>query len=434
MKQNTATHLLANAYLSSARAPRALKTIKMLCYLGLSIGAGALMLALIITHGFERDIGAKMQGINSDAIIEAPGEQLDGEQLKRYLTTQLPDAFKGMSASSTRHLIITHNEKSRVLFLRGIDGTNEALTTSLESKIVAPHATTLATLLSHADSLIIGSQFATNNNLWIGSQLTVYVPEESGRNKVALEKKTMQVSGIFTVGLEDYDSNMALCAYSTLQGYYKNCSGADQLAVSFAPPAWSQPAANWGDCLRNYYQKLRIGTDGYYRQRLQQLAKLLPGLSVRSWQELYPDLVASLELEKYAISIVLGLIAFVASMLMICLLFMLMQYKQVDIAILRTMGMRTSSIYFLFIRIGMTIVARSIAVGISVAWLIGWYIHTYKPITLPEIYYIAYVPAALEPIHAIVVALGTLLLGLIACQLPLWQLHRFSIASIVRGS
>jgi len=433
MKQNNAAQLLATAYLSSTRAPRALKTIKALCYTGLTIGAGALMLALIITHGFEQEIGLKMKGLNSDAIIEAPGNQLDAQQLQEYITTRLPDAIQGISASSTRHLIVTHNDKSRVLFLRGITGSDEAKTTILESKITAPEGATLGQLLSHESSLIIGSQFAATNNLWIGSALTVYVPQEAGRSKLALEKKEMHITGIFNVGLEDYDVNVAFCQHRTLQKYYENCTGADHIAISFTPPSWQKPATSWVDWLQKNYQKMRVGNDGYYRARLHQLARLLPGLSVRSWQELYPDLVASLELEKYAISIVLGLIAFVASMLMICLLFMFMQYKQVDITILRTMGMHTQAIYFLFIRIGMTIVVRSVTTGITLAWLIGWYIKTYKPITLPEIYYIAYLPAALEPIHALVVALGTILLGLLACQLPLWQLRKLSIASIVRG-
>jgi lipoprotein-releasing system permease protein len=433
MKQNNAAHLLATAYLSSTRAPRALKTIKALCYIGLTIGAGALMLALIITHGFEQEIGLKMKGINSDAIIEAPGNQLDVQELQEYITTALPDAVHGISASSTRHLIITHNDKSRVLFLRGIIGSDEAKTTILESKITAPEKATLDQLLNHESSLIIGSQFATINNLWIGSVLTVYVPQEAGRNKLALEKKEMHITGIFNVGLEDYDANVAFCRYQTLQKYYENCTGADHMAITFKQAPWHKPTTSWLDWLYKNYQKMRVGDDGYYRARLNQLARLLPGLSVRSWQELYPDLVASLELEKYAISIVLGLIAFVASMLMICLLFMFVQYKQVDIAILRTMGMHTKAIYFLFIQIGMTIVIRSVVTGIALAWLVGWYIKTCKPIVLPEIYYIAYLPAALEPIHAVVVGLGTIFLGLLACQLPLWQLNKLSIASVVRG-
>ncbi len=433
MKQSTAANILASAYLSSQRAPRALRIIKLLCYIGLSIGSCALLLALIITHGFEQEIGIKMKGISSDAIIEAPGSQINSEELSHYLREKVPYALHGVSASSTRHLIVTHKNSSRVVFLRGINGADEQRVTTLESKITAPHAGSLATLLRDNNALIVGKQFALNNMIWLGSELTVYVPQETGRSSVALEKKTMYVAGIFSVGLEDYDVNVAYCNSKTLQSLYENCSGADQVAVSFKRPSWDEPATSVWDWCSKKYDQLLLGTDGYYALRLQELVHLLPGLSVRSWQQLYPDLVASLALEKYAISLVLALIALVASMLMICLLFMFMQYKQVDIAILRTMGMSNWAIYTLFMRIGMTIIYRSIAIGITAAWSIGWYIKTYQPITLPEVYYIAYLPAALEPLHILVVAVGTWVLGVLACQIPLWQLHRFSVVSLLRG-
>jgi len=434
MKHPTVASLLATAYLSSVRAPRALKTIKKLCYLGLYVGACALMLALIITHGFERDIGLKMKGISSDALIEAPGSQLDAQELTAYLNEHMPQAFKGISASSTRHIILTHENQSRVVFLRGIDGANEAQTTILESKICAPQGQCLATLLNSENALIIGKQCAIINKLWLGSEVTVYVPQEAGRTKLALEKKTMQVAGIFSVGLEDYDVNVAYCQHRTLSAFYENCTGADHLAVAFAPPPWNTPTTSVLDWCNKQYQKMRLGDDGYASLRLQQVAQLLPGLSVRGWRDLYPELVASLELEKYAISLVLALIALVASMLMICLLFMFIQYKQADIALLRTMGMSTTAIYWLFMRIGMTIVWQSSIAGIATACAVGWYIDTYKPIALPEIYYIAYLPAAVEPVHILCVAGGMLILGLIACQLPLWQLRGVSVVSLLRGS
>ncbi|MDQ5940834.1 MAG: lipoprotein-releasing system permease protein [Candidatus Dependentiae bacterium] len=434
MKQNVASHLLASAYLSSTRAPRALQTIKLLCYIGIAIGSGALMLALIITQGFERDVSLKMKGISSDVVIESPGNQLETEQIGSYIREHLGSAVHGISGSSVRHLIVTHNDQSRVLFVRGIDPINEAQTTTLEQKITTPQKATLASLLNSESAIVVGKQFAAQNNLWLGSELTVYVPQEGGKSKIALEKKTMHIAGIFHLGLEDYDMNIAYCSTPALKKMYEQCRGADQIAVTFAPPPWERPALSISAWLKNNWNRLRIGNDLYYAAQVRRLHSLLPGLCVRGWRELYPDLVASLQLEKYAMSIALGLIALVASMLIICLLFMFLQYKQQDIAILQTLGMSRRAIAALFTRIGMTIVAQAVGTGIGIAWTLGWFIDTYKPITLPDIYYIAYLPAALEPIHALVVAGGTLLLGLIACQLPLQQLKQFSVVQVLRGN
>ncbi|MDQ5890235.1 MAG: lipoprotein-releasing system permease protein [Candidatus Dependentiae bacterium] len=434
MKQNVASRLLAHAYLYSSRAPRALVIIKLLCYIGIGIGSCALMLALIITHGFERDISLKMKGISSDVVIESPGNQLDAREVSTYITENMGAAIHGVSASSTRHLIVSHNDISHVMFLRGIDPAGEAMTTSLAEKIITPRKTTLSSLLTDNSALIVGKQFATQHKLWIGSELTVYIPQESGKSKIALEKKVMHIAGIFHLGLEDYDMNIAYCSIDALKKMYEKCLGADQIAVSFAPPHWQRPTTSILQWVRNLWNRLWISTDEYYEQRVRALRALLPGLSVRGWRELYPDLVASLQLEKYAISFVLGLIALVASMLIICLLFMFLQYKHQDIAILQTLGMNGQTIRSLFTRIAMTIVFHAVLVGISIAWLIGWIIDTFKPITLPDVYYIAYLPAALEPIHAIVVAVGTMLLGYLACQLPLRQLKHFSVVQVLRGN
>ena len=408
MKQAAARNLLASAYLSSVHAPQSLKTIKYLCYAGIALGSCALMLALIITSGFERDIGIKMKGISSDAVIESPGNQLNAAELSAYIREQEGMVIRGISASSTRHIIFSHEETSRVLFLRAINGIDEASTTALQDKIIAPHKGQLADLLAPEGSILIGTQCATQNNLWLGSDLTMYVPEEGSKAKIALEKKTMHLAGIFKLGLEDYDLNVAYCSYETFRSLYPQTVGADQLAVSFTT---KNPEA-----------------------AIKRLRAQLPALSIRSWKELYPDLVASLELEKYAISIVLALIGLVASMLIVCLLFMFTHYKRQDIAILQTIGMSNAAIQSLFVRIGMTIVGRAALCGITIACLVGWFIETYRPIRLPDIYYIAYLPAAVEPLHAFIVAALTILLGYGACRFPLSRLKDITLARILRGA
>ena len=72
MKPTSYYRLLTRAYLNTTTAPRSLRYILSLSYLGITLGALSLMLALIITRGFERDISHKMKNINSDALIRSP--------------------------------------------------------------------------------------------------------------------------------------------------------------------------------------------------------------------------------------------------------------------------------------------------------------------------------------------------------------------------
>jgi lipoprotein-releasing system permease protein len=433
MKQITPRQTLVHAYLFSTHIPRPLRIIKLLCYIGISVGSCALMLALSITHGFEYEISRKMKGINSDIVIECPGKQLNAPDLTEFLSTRC-SSIKSISPSSTRHIIITQDNTSQVLFLRGISGPDEEQTTTLIDKILVPRNNTLKTILETPNALIVGKQCALSHKLWLGSKLIAHVPHEATHTKITLEKKELVVSGIFSMGLEDYDANIAYCSQNTLNSLFPECTGVDQLAVALKQPSWTLPASSIFECITHIWKRYTIGIDAYYSTETANIAALLPGLSVRSWKELYPDLVASLQLEKYAISIVLALIACVASMLMVCLLFMFIQHKQQDIAILTTLGMTSSQLYWLFVQIGMTIITQASVCGIAIACSISWILQTYKPITLPDIYYISYVPAIIEPAHIMLVVLGTLFLGLCACHIPLTQIKSLSIVRILRGN
>ncbi|MGD1997538.1 MAG: FtsX-like permease family protein, partial [Candidatus Dependentiae bacterium] len=224
----------------------------------------------------------------------------------------------------------------------------------------------------------------------------------------------------------------AFCSLETLEGLYEEkFAGVDRISVSFTQPSYKN--LPWWQRLVMQLRDWWQGEDGTRLRYLHALKYVLSGLSVRGWEELYPDLAASLALEKYAITIVLALIALVASMLMICLLFMLLQFKRRDIAILRAMGASRDDIHSLFHRIGLTIAFRSVTAGLLFAGAVGWWLQTYKMITLPDVYYLPYLPASLEPSGFIIIFLVTMLLAHLACRVPLRQLRSLDITEIFRS-
>lgn len=434
MKPTGYLPFLAKSYLHASDAPRPIRYILRLCYIGITIGALSLMLSLIIMRGFEREVSAKMKGINADITITGYGQQLDMPSLKKHINTVMGPFITGMSGSSTRYLLLHRNNQTEMLFMRGIVPADEARTTSLPTKIIHPKTTSLPHLLGKHNSIIIGAQLAQKHRLDCGDTVTAYAPHEGAGSYLNLEKHTLTVAGIFRIGLEEYDTNVAYCNQETMRTLCPDCTGVDQIVATIAPPPSPPTNAPWQQRLRAWWSRTTTSTAEHAARQLLKLKLLLTGLSVRGWHELYPDLVSSLNLEKYMMTIVLGLIALVASMLMICLLFMFIQYKQRDIALLRALGARQEDIYCLFRRIGMTIVMRATLTGLALAGSIGWWIDAYKPIQLPDAYYISYLPAALEPISFIVIFVVSLLLGYLACLIPLRQLRTVSITNTLRQS
>lgn len=434
MKQTQFVPFLATTYLRAKNAPRSIRYILRLCYLGITIGALSLMLSLIIMRGFEREVSTKMKGINADVTITAPGRQLDAQSITNHITRTLGPFISGTSGSSTRYLLLQHNNHTDMLFMRGITPRDEARTTSLETKVTTPAGGTLENLLKEPNSIIVGAQLADKHRLSCGDGITTYAPHEGAGAYLNLEKHILTVTGIFRVGLEEYDSNVAYCNQETMKKLCPDCTGIDQIVATFSSPPAPPANAPLIQKLRAWWVRLTTSTTEYLERQVFKLKLLLAGLSVRGWYELYPDLVSSLNLEKYMMTLILGLIALVASMLMICLLFMFIQYKQRDIALLRSMGAREDNIYRLFLRIGMTIVMRATLTGLTLAGIIGWWIDVYKPIQLPDAYYISYLPAALEPISFVVIFFVSLGLGYCACLIPLRQIRTTSITSILRQS
>ena len=78
---------LAWRYLCFSKKDKNVSFMIRICFLGILIGTFALMLTLIITNGFEKVIHEKMQGITSQVIMYAPGQQIDGEGIKKLLAT-----------------------------------------------------------------------------------------------------------------------------------------------------------------------------------------------------------------------------------------------------------------------------------------------------------------------------------------------------------
>jgi lipoprotein-releasing system permease protein len=426
--------LLARAYLFNSSAPTALRIIQRLAFAGILIGTCALMLSLIITRGFEKEIGSKLKGINSDAVMSAPGNTLDYDDIATHLkTTPVAPFIKGMSGSTTRHIIVEHNGDNNVQFLRAINPDDELKVSCLGEKVVAPAGSDFSSLFKTKQGVLIGSRAALSLRLWIGDEITVYIPSQGSGASLALEKKTLTVAGIFQVGIEEYDANIMYCSFDVLRDFFPDAKGVDQIAVSYQRPERYVPQT-LRQRLRYLWYQFFDSDDAFCQRQTRKLTSIMSGLCVRSWKDMYPDLVASLKLETIAFAIVLSLIALVASMLMASMLFMLITYKRHDIAILRALGMSSGRIAQLFLLVGMSIVTAAVTCGLALAGLIGWWIQTYKPITLPDVYYVTHLPAVLEWHLFIVVFVVAMLMGLGACLLPLRSLKSFAVAQVLRGN
>lgn len=421
--------LLAYRYLTYKSQDANIRTMLSICFLGIMIGTCALMLTFIITNGFEKTIHQKIQGINADITIEASGEKIDYQAIKTMLEKEYVNEIDSISGSSMQQAIIDKKGKQTVIALRGIDPEAEFQVTTLAKKMVltTPQPQESGSLKHFENQLtkhgiIIGYKLAQEQNLKINDTIHLLIPEPVNKNKIFLNKKKCTVTGIYNIGLDEYDSNMA-CISLDLFNKFFSVKGVDAITIK----ARSAHSVTLTEIIKHFFQPELLR-----KNIVNKLKTRLPGMQVTTWDERYPALIASLKLEKYVMFLVIALITLVACMNMISLLFMFIQQKRRDIVILIAFGCSRRQITTIFLLIGLLITAFAASLGLGIAAAAGFILEHYKCIKLPDVYYVSHLPANLRGDLFIIVFFVTMLLSLLTILLPISRCKRINIAQVLK--
>jgi len=148
----------------------------------------------------------------------------------------------------------------------------------------------------------------------------------------------------------------------------------------------------------------------------------------------YPQIFSWLDLLDYNVGIILILMILVAGFNMVSGLLILLFRNISTIGVLKTMGMRDSSIAGVFLRVSSTLVLKGMAWGDGIALLFCLVQGTTKLIRLnPENYFVSYVPIHVSP--GLVVAMDLVAYVGIMCLLliPSLYVSRIDPAKTVRA-
>jgi len=419
---NSFSILLAWRYLRGTKNEKSIATMVTVCCSCITISVFALTLVMAIMNGIEQATYTKLQSIHAHIIMRAHGQELDVEAITPILKSEFPEII-GYSPSSIEQIIIQTDGQQRptVLALKAIDPHKEETVTHLSKKIVTTDQTNLPdnvrlnTSISN-NKILIGNKLATDLNISQHDTITLlFSPQtrsSSGRSKIALEQYETTLGGLFTTGIEEFDTSLAFCSFELLETLFPD-TGVTQLNIKLRPTA----------DIKKTTQKLRARFNNNNNK---------DPLEIYSWNELYPALVSALQLEKYAMFIILSLIILVSSMTIIALLFMLISQKRLDIAILKAMGMSDKNLRATFMIIGMSIALLSSLVGIFLAVIACYILKLYPFITLPDAYYFTHLPADITGNLLITVITVVMLVSACATWFSARRSTALSIARVLR--
>src|SRR5271166_2778803 len=136
-----------------------------------------------------------------------------------------------------------------------------------------------------------------------------------------------------------------------------------------------------------------------------------PDFEVKDWTTANAPLFSALALEKFTYFMVLMLIVLVAAFNIIATLVMVVMERRKEIAILRAMGARASSVAAIFLTEGALLGVVGTVLGTGTGFLTSWAIGKWHLIKLPaDMFIISYVPVRIYPLNFVLVAAASIIL------------------------
>ncbi len=397
-------------YLQAANQNSTIRTMIKICFFGIFIGSFSLALIVSVMKGFEQATYEKMQSIYPQIIIDADGQQLDYEQLATIL--QDPqykiEHFAPQQAMQILCNSIESQDMPYVIQLKGIDPNLESHVTPLQNMILPKNQPHFLEKLLYNNQVIIGKKLAQQLNLSTGSHINIiYTTEEDLTRQFDFERTKAIVTGLFDTGIDDFDANFVYCSSD-----FFNTIFPDHGITQIYAQACNDTQEN--DVINNLQERLHV--------------------NVYSWKKLYTSLVSALELEKYAMFLILLLIILVASSNIISLLFMQVTQKRKDIALLLTFGLTPKKVKKVFLALSMTISTIASLSGLLFAYIVGVFLQNYRWIQLPDnIYYTTYLPVLMETQLFLFIFFVVLTISFFASLIPLNKIKTKNIAIILRN-
>lgn len=400
------SYKLAIKYLFTSYSEKNIGTMIKICSISIIISTFSLSLITAIMNGFEKGTRDKLQGIHSDLIIYSSNFlPLDYDKIDSMLKQDFGKYIEAIAPQASSQVLVQNLENKQditnLVMLRGIDLEQESKVSNLKLKLFGK---------INNGEVIIGESLAKQLGVNIDDSINLLYPESGiSTNKIQLQIVDVKVAGFFKVGISEFDEHLIFCSLDFFDTLFE--TGITEINIKVSP------IIKYNATLLN---KLILDL----KTRLD--------LQVISWQDLYPALVSALAIEKYAMFLILLLVVLIASMNIISLLFMFIVQKRLDIAILKSLGMKNSQLVQIFVLIGVIISFISSIIGTILALFISFILNNYSLISLPDIYYITYLRADFELIFIPIIIILVTLIGLIASYIPARRISSLLVVNILK--
>lgn len=401
-------------YTRAKRRNHFISFISLVSMLGIAVGVMALIVVLSVMNGFERELRTRILGMASHATISAFDGGLADWHGVADKARRNPD-IEALAPYIEGEGMLRMNGALSGTMMRGILPGDEAQVSEVGRHMKEGE---LADLKPGAYNMVLGSELARALGVHKGDKVDLMIPQASVTPAGVLPRfRRFNVSGIFEIGMFEFDRGLVLVHLADAQALYRMGDTVTGVRLK----------------LHDLFKAPSVARD---------LANQLDGVYfVSDWTRQHANFFRAVRTEKMVMFIILSLIVGVAAFNIVSTLVMVVQDKQSDIAILRTLGASPRSIMSIFMVQGSFIGLAGTVIGVVLGVLLALNVEALVPLLekltgneflSPDVYYISDLPSELKLSDVIKISLLSLALGLLSTLYPAWRASRLQPAEALR--
>lgn len=398
-----------------ARSSRLVSSVSLLSISGIGLGVAALVVAMGLLSGYQREIRENLIGANAEVILFplSTAAEADPAAAARRVSAVPrvratgPVVYQSGLASSA----VTPDGTDVVL--KGIDPAAERRVSRLDAYL--PDAERVLTRGSATErpGVAIGVELARVLDAREGDTILLSVPDNTrGVSALVARSAPYRVARIFRTNFYESDSELVFLDRQVLRGLARMDGEANVIEIKL-------------DTIRDTESATRaIG--------------LAAGkeFSVTDWRSLNTGLFSALKIQQITLFFVIGLIVAVSTFNIVATLVMTVKEKKRDIGVLTALGAEPPFFSHVFLLLGGLLGGAGVVAGIAFGALVCWVMTAFRLLQFPpgvaEIYFVSYIPFVVRAVDlAAIVGFSTLVV-LLASWLPARRAGRVDIAEALR--